>query len=393
MNRMVSILTGGGDRPYALGLAKSLADEGIALDFISSDSLESEDLRANPRVNVMNLRGDMNPNAPNFRKVSRVLRYYWRLARYSFSATPRIFHILWNNKFELLDRTLLIYYYRLCGRRIVMTVHNVNIRKRDGKDNAVNRTTLKMQYRACEHLFVHTEKMKRELLDDFSVPEGKISIIPFGINSTVPDTSISTSEARVQLDLSSDEQVLLFFGNIAPYKGVEFLIDAMESIEHRLPRVRLIIAGRPKGAEAYWANLEERIGASGLGPRVKTRIEYVPDEDTEIYFKAADVLVLPYTHVFQSGVLFLAYNFGLPVIAADVASMKEDIVEGETGYVFEARSGEDLADKIETYFTSPLYASLSEARPRIKQYAAEKYSWAKVAAITTSVYENVLTSA
>ena len=130
----------------------------------------------------------------------------------------------------------------------------------------------------------------------------------------------------------------------------------------------------------------------GWGPRVITRIEYVPDDDTEIYFKAADILVLPYTHVFQSGVLFLAYNFGLPVIAADVASMKEDIVEGETGYVFEPRNGEDLADKIETYFASPLYATLSEARPRIRQYAAERYSWAKVAAMTNSIYHTVIAS-
>ena len=130
--------------------------------------------------------------------------------------------------------------------------------------------------------------------------------------------------------------MLLFFGNIAPYKGVEFLVDAMESIEHRLPRVCLIIAGRPKGAESYWKGLEP-IEASGLGSRVITRIGIFADDDTEIYFKAADISVLPYTHVFQSGVLFLAYNFGLPVIAADVASMKEDIVGGRR-YVFEPRT-------------------------------------------------------
>ena len=58
------------------------------------------------------------------------------------------------------------------------------------------------------------------------------------------------------------------------------------------------------------------------------RIESVPDAETELYFKAADVLALPYTHVFQSGVLFLGYNFGLPVIASDVASLREDVVEG-----------------------------------------------------------------
>ena len=390
MARMVALLTGGGDRPYALGLAQSLAQEGVSLDFISSDFLESEDLRANPRVRVLNLRGSMDPTAQMVSRIGRVLRYYLRLIRYAFSAEPKIFHILWNNKFELIDRTLLVWYYRLCGRRIVMTVHNVNVRKRDGNDSAFNRATLRIQYRACEHLFVHTDEMKRDLIDSFAVSEKKVSVIPFGINSTVPDTGLASEEARARLGLALDDQVLLFFGNIAPYKGVEFLVAAMEAIENRLPRVHAIIAGRPKGAESYWRGLNERIEAAGLGSRIIRHIEYIPDEDTETFFKAADLLVLPYTRVFQSGVLFLAYNFGLPVIAADIASMKDDIVEGETGYVFEPGSGEDLATKIESYFASPLYADLSEARSRIRQYAAERYSWAKVAAITNAIYSALL---
>ena len=86
---------------------------------------------------------------------------------------------------------------------------------------------------------------------------------------------------------------------------------------------------------------------SGVGERIIRKIEYVPDEDTEIYFKAADVLILPYTHVFQSGVLFLAYSFGLPAIAADVGSLREEIIEGETGLVFKPRDSVDLARKID----------------------------------------------
>lgn len=386
MTPIVSVLTGGGDRPYALGLAQSLADAGISLDFISSDFLESEDLRNNPRVRVLNLRGSMNADAPILSRICRVLRYYVRLIRYAYAAEPRLFHILWNNKFELIDRTILIWYYRLCGRRIVMTVHNVNVRKRDGRDSALNRTTLRIQYHACDHLFVHTEEMKRDLIDNFAVSAESVSVIPFGINSTVPDTDLTNAEARSRLGLRTDEQVLLFFGNIAPYKGVEYLIEALELLESGLPRLRLIIAGRPKGAESYWRSLNERIEASGLGPRVIRRIEYIPDAETELYFKAADTLILPYTNVFQSGVLFLAYNFGLPVIVADIASMKEDIVEGDTGYVFEPKNGTDLAQKINAYFASPLYAALGEARPRIRQYAAERYSWTKVAEISKSVY-------
>jgi glycosyltransferase involved in cell wall biosynthesis len=126
--------------------------------------------------------------------------------------------------------------------------------------------------------------------------------------------------------------------------------------------------------------------------RVIERIEHVPDEETELYFKAADVLILSYAQVFQSGVIFLAYSFGLPVIAADVGSLPEEIVEGESGFVFKSRDASDLAGKIDQYFESELFRDLETRRTIIKEYANERYSWSKVVAITTTVYSRLLTS-
>ena len=90
--------------------------------------------------------------------------------------------------------------------------------------------------------------------------------------------------------------------------------------------------------------------------------------------------------------LFLGYSFGLPAIAADVGSLKEEIIEGETGFVFKSRDSSDLADKIDKYFNSDLFHSLESRRAKIKAYANERYSWDKVAAITTNVYSELLTS-
>ena len=382
----VAILTGGGDRPYALGLASSLLSEGVAFDFIGSDSLESPELRQSSKVRFLNLRGDTRTDAPLLRKVARVARYYVRLLRYAATAEPKIFHILWNNKLEIFDRTLLLMYYRMLGKRIVFTVHNVNVRKRDGHDSATNRLTLRIQYRLAHHLFVHTGQMKQELQDDFQAPAEKISVIPFGINSTVPETALTGDEARARLGLSSTNKTVLFFGNIARYKGLEYLIEAMAQVTKTLPDCRLIIVGRPKGSEAYWAAIERRIEALRLRDKIIERIEYVPDADTEIYFKAADVLVLPYIHVFQSGVLFLGYNFGLPVIASDVGSLKDDIVENKTGLICAPRDPIALADAMKRYFSSDLYHALESRRSEIRQLARERYSWAKVASITNDVY-------
>ena len=182
----------------------------------------------------------------------------------------------------------------------------------------------------------------------------------------------------------------LFFGNIAPYKGVEFLLDAFEAIAPADESLRLIIAGRPKGEEAYWAGLLEKIKRSAARARIILKIEYVPDAETEIYFKAADVLVLPYTHIFQSGVLFLGYNFGMPIVATDVGQLRDDISEGETGFICAPKDASALAAALKKFFASDLFLQLKTRRQDIRRFANDRYSWSKVADITTDVYNHLL---
>ena len=386
----VSVLTAGRDRPYALGLAAAWSAAGIAFDFIGSNEVDSPELHTDPRVRFLNLRGEQSVEAGLFRKMTRVLAYYGRLLGYALRSRAPIFHILWNNKFEWFDRTLLMLFYRLLGKRICFRVHNVNVRARDGGDSWFNRATLRFQYRCCDHFFLHTERMQAELIRDFGVPQAKTSVIPFGINSTTPNTALTSGEARQRLGLAPDEKVILFFGNIAPYKGVEFLVDAFIQLASRGGSYRLIIAGRPKGVEDYWAGVLQTINASPVKDRVLLKIEYVPDAETEIYFKAADILILPYTHIFQSGVLFLGYNYGLPCIAADVGALRDDIVEGRTGWLFPPRDVGALTRLLEHFFVSDLYRDLARRRADIRAFADERYSWAKVAEITGKVYAGLL---
>ena len=385
----IALLTGGGDKPYALGIAAALTSVGISVDFIGSDDLQVPELLANPRIHFLNLRGDQRSEAGLVTKGLRVFNYYVRLIRYVAKAEPKVFHILWNNKFEVFDRTLLMIYYRLMRKRLVFTAHNVNASKRDSNDSWQNRLSLRVQYALSDHIFVHTEGMKADLLSDFGVPKSKVSVIPFGINNTVPNTILSSAEAKRRLGIGNTDKTILFFGNIAHYKGLECLTAAFEELSTRDRRYRLIIAGRVKGSQHYWNKIQQSLECNGVGDRVIARVEYVPDEETEVYFKAVDVLVLPYTHVFQSGVLFLGYSFGLPAIVADVGNLKEEIIEGETGFVFQPRDSSDLIAKIDKYFQSELFLNLETRRPGIKVYANERYSWNKVAAVTTSVYSRL----
>ena len=100
--------------------------------------------------------------------------------------------------------------------------------------------------------------------------------------------------------------------------------------------------------------------------------------------------MLPYVYIFQSGVLFLSYNFGLPVLAADVGSLKEDIVEGRTGFVFRPKDPESLARTIEVFFDSELYRNLADRRKDIRGLALQNHSWNTVASRTIQVYGQLL---
>jgi glycosyltransferase involved in cell wall biosynthesis len=385
----VALLTGGADTPYAFGLATALMSRGIGLDVVAGDELDRPEFHT-PGVRFLNLRGNQRTDAALSTKIARVLIYYARLIRYAGVARPQLFHILWNNKFETIDRTLLMLFYKVLGKKIVLTVHNVNAGRRDSNDTAVNRLTLRIQYNLADHLFVHTESMKQELIDDFHVRESAITTIPFGINNAVPHTGLTSSEARRRLGIGPSEKTILFFGTITPYKGLEHLVAAFKRLLSEGRDYRLIIAGRPKnGSEKYWQAVHQDL--EQIDPRrMIQKIEFTPDEETEIYFKAADVLVLPYTQVFQSGVLFLGFSFGLPAIVADVGSLKDDIIDGENGYVFNPGDSVDLARAIDKYFASGLFQTLPTRRPQIRDQAHEQHSWDTVSRMTQAVYDALL---
>jgi D-inositol-3-phosphate glycosyltransferase len=388
----IGLLTGCQDRPYAYGLAMALISEGVYLDIVGGDEIDSPELHTTPNLRFLNFRGSQRKNANFAARLSKVLVYYARLIRYAARSKPKILHILWNHKFEFFDRTILMLYYKLMGKKIALTAHNVNQARRDSKDSLLNRTTLKIQYRLCDHIFVHTQKMKVELCQDFGVSEKAVTVIRHPINNAFPDTELTPSEAKRSLGLRDDEKAILFFGRIRPYKGIEYLLDAFRLLSaDEQANYRLVVAGEPKkGSEEYLHAIQESVKRDFSAEQVILRIQFIPDEEMELYLKGADVLVLPYKEIFQSGVLFLAYSFGLPVVATDVGSFREEIVEGSTGFLCKPGDSAELAKALETYFTSDLFRNLKVRRRELKDYADANHSWHAVAELTSNAYLKML---
>lgn len=375
---------------YALGLLSGLISKEVIVDFIGNDAMKDADVAKKRNVIYYNLRGDQNPRASMKEKIIRVLKYYFKLIKYAAQTDSKYFHILWLNKFTYIDRTLMNIYYKILGKKIFFTAHDINFRKLVGKDTTVNRLSLRFMYKIVDHIIVHTEKMKAELIKDYNIGGDKISVIPFGINQVIPSTNLTRAEAKRKLDLENSEKIMLFFGNIAPYKGLDQLIKALVYLKGRIGDIRLVVAGRIKqDCQVYWEGIEKSIVDYDLEKYIIRRIEYIPEEEAEIYFKSADVLILPYKHIFQSGVIFTAYYFGVPVVATDVGSLKEDIIEGKTGFVCKPEDPEDLAKKISFFYKSDLFKDLEANRQVIIKFANEKYSWEKAGEKTFALYQRL----
>ena len=383
----VSVLSGADDPNYAVPLAASVAERGVHVEFVGNDAMAAAAGLKHRNIEYLNLRGDQDPAASWPAKTARVFRYYQKLISYAATTESRVFHILWLNKFELLDRTLLNTFYKLGRKKLVFTAHNVNARLRDGRDSWMNRASLRVMYGLVDHIFVHTEAFRDELVRDHRVAPDKITVIPFGLNTYAPDTALSRTEARAALNLADGDRILLFFGQIAPYKGLDILLEAMTALDAKDGRrCRLIVAGKAKsGSESYWQALKERhVGA--LGARLVMKDQFIDDAEVPILFKAADALVLPYRAIYQSGPLSLAHRFGLPVIATRVGAFTHDVVPDVTGFLCAPEDPKALAQTMRRFFESDLYHEGEQAQKRIRELALGKYSWEGISATIVDVY-------
>ena len=140
---------------------------------------------------------------------------------------------------------------------------------------------------------------------------------------------MTRADARQQLGIGSNDRTLLFFGQIAPYKGLEYLVEAIAQARGDWRASPTDHRGqgqtRERGLLDECATLDR--SSCGISEMVNQTVRFIPDDQVEPYFLASDAVVIPYVDIFQSGVPFLAFSFGLPVIATDVGSLRDDVTE------------------------------------------------------------------
>ena len=177
---------------------------------------------------------------------------------------------------------------------------------------------------------------------------------------------------------------ILFFGNIRPYKGLIYLLRAFQLVRRQIPGSRLLIVGQPlEDFRPY----QKEIDLLGMAKDVEIQLRYVPNEEVREVFSRATVVALPYTDIYQSGVLLLAYGAGIPVVASNVGDLGDAVEDGNTGFLVPPKDVPALRDALLSILSNP--ERCSQMGRRAKELADTEYNWAHIAKRTVEFYRTL----
>ena len=225
---------------------------------------------------------------------------------------------------------------RLLGYRTVLTLHNLKPTQ-PLKPYWVDYLGHWVIVNFAKRVIVHCHEARRLLAVRYGRTHDVFEVSHPNYIQSYPN-NVSRESARLQLNLTPDRFVFLFFGGVRPNKNIESLIEAFRQIEGSL--YSLIIAGNPGNDAEYASKLRNLAEAD---QRISFHLQYIPDEKIQIYFNACDVVVLPFARVLTSGSAILAMSYARPVIAPRIGCLPE-LLEHDSGWLYEAGELDSLIE-------------------------------------------------
>ncbi|NYT11114.1 MAG: glycosyltransferase family 4 protein [Methanomassiliicoccales archaeon] len=361
-----------GISPYCLELLKSLSKK-IRIDFIGFKSLYPEFLY--PGGTKSEERPIENDD-PNYR-IHNVIKYYNPLSwvRAGLKGNGGVLHAQWwAQPLAPIFMTIFIV-SKIRGKRIVITLHNVEPHENSRYSTLITKSILSFG----DEFIVHNESNKEVLSQSYHLNGKKIHVIPHGILRANNSKTLSRDEARESLRLGKTDKVLLFFGNIRDYKGLDTLLEAVGILKNEFTNLKLIIAGKPW---VQWGVYKEIIESTGISRNIVEKLDFIEIDEVNAIFTAVDLVVLPYKYFeAQSGVGTLALSFNKPIIVTDVGGLP-DLVKDEMAIV-KPNDPLDLAEKISNILKDErLIMKLKKDTREL----AQEYEWESIAEKTVQIY-------
>ncbi len=255
------------------------------------------------------------------------------------------------------------------GRPLVVTAHDVLPRDpRVGQRDAQRRL-----YDRFDAVIVHSEHGRARLTGELGLEANRVHVIPHGAFAHLLPQDPAAPRAPLPFD--AEKPVVLCFGLIRPYKGIDLLLEAWRGLD----AAELWIVGMPR--------IDIAALAAGAPPGVRLLPRYVDDSELAAIFARADLVVLPYREIDQSGVLATALAFGRPMLLSDVGGFPEVAATG-AARTFRAGDVRALRYALMTLLEDP--AALAAMAEASRAAAAGPYSWRTVAERTLTLYDELI---
>jgi D-inositol-3-phosphate glycosyltransferase len=371
---MVDALVG---NDYSLLLCNSLAKAGLDVSLVvTEDRKVGEDIQ-------FKIKNWLPSKSKGKNKIVKTYLYFkYLLKLYSYiKKEADVVHFQFFRRRRV--ESVFFWLLRKSGINLVHTVHDVIPLDESKVDQIFN----KIVYRSSKSLIVHSEPNLNTLAST-KVSREKIYIVPHGnFDVFIKNGALQKDEARRNLNLQNEDDLLLFFGFIKKYKGLDLLLDAFESAYEKNKKLKLLIAGAVDSNELL-NHYNEKINLMNSKKNVIFHSDFIPQEKVAEYFTASDLVVLPYKQISHSGVMHLAYSFGRPLIVTDTGDFAYTVRTDNSGFVVGNYSSDNLAEIILNAFSDK--ERLEEMGKNILQLNSSKYSWLNVAEETKNVYLNTL---
>ena len=264
---------------------------------------------------------------------------------------------------------------RLCGLRLVYTLHN--LAQHEGRRPHLARWGHRVLLRLAQAVHVHDAETAATLASAWGRRRG-VHIIPHGSYVGAYPNTLTRAQARQRLGLDEAAFVYLSLGRVRPYKGLEELLAAFRGLPDA--DAVLYVAGEVQ-EPGYEQGL---LALAGGDPRVRLHLNFVAEEDLQVYLNACDISVLPYRHVTTSGAAILSFSFATPIIAPRLGCFVELAgPQQERGLLYDA----DAADGLASALGRARQVDLAAMRRACAAYAHER-DWRVIARQHAAMYQH-----
>ena len=270
-------------------------------------------------------------------------------------------------------------YFKLKKKPVVLTVHNVMSHEKSFLFFKMSQLLFKLG----DHFIVHSNINKQQMAEFYHIPDEKISVIAHGSLYFHVKKTTDRKALRKEFGIEPDKKVILLFGAIRPYKGLDIAIKAFAEIIKQIPVSRLLIAGR---LWEDWTPYEQLLNKLGLRGHVITHLDYIPSGDVYKFFEVSDLCIFPYHHFdSQSGAGSTAIAFRKPMIVSNVGGLP-DLVNDKR-CVVQPGDHSALANAVIRCLKDP---TMLESMKSDAENVSGKFAWKEIAKKTEKIYQKLL---